>query len=368
MDEQNQIPDGNNLAVPEEDAVIMSDAPLTEAEPALSTDIESEPSEESLPAQIAGFWRRFFAFTIDLLIIALPLMLFGFAFRDFAFSLGPWGRLIGWGLFATYFGFSNSLIFAGQPIGKKVLKIAVVDQNEQYLSVKQSFLRAAILGSFFLFNMWTLPILANPILSLLVSVIVYGGLLTILYGLIINRTTRQGPHDFFVRSYVINAPRNPDTVLPSIPTIHRRFMVGLLCVGLVIGVGSLILSYTKPTFGIFGEGEWAQVEGLQDKLSADDRVFDVYVGRNNFQEVGNDEVIKSLEITAWMKESCQQSPAICTEVVDHIAETTFAEYENLDEIDGMTIQTLNRFDFGFAKGSFAEHYSGSIEAWQEMLD
>ena len=110
---------------------------------------------------IAGFWRRLTAFIVDILIA-------GF--------LGSWVykapiimSLIGYLLVTTYFGIFNSKINKGQSFGKMLMSIQVVDQNQQYMNLPVSLLRAAILYAPFCLMSWIVS--AHSTLSFLSSVI-----------------------------------------------------------------------------------------------------------------------------------------------------------------------------------------------------
>ena len=114
------------------------------------TYVKEEPPVNGLPKEIqmfeiAGFWRRFLAFVLDGLVLGIPVTVMGFIFRDFAFYLGPWGRLIGFGIIFLYWSYSNSILRNGQTIGKQLMKITVVDRNGAYLSPGKTMLRAGVL-------------------------------------------------------------------------------------------------------------------------------------------------------------------------------------------------------------------------------
>ena len=53
---------------------------------------------------IAGFWRRFFAFFIDSLILSIAGFVLGFIFFDYFVAIGTFGRLIGFAISLLYFG------------------------------------------------------------------------------------------------------------------------------------------------------------------------------------------------------------------------------------------------------------------------
>jgi hypothetical protein len=71
-------------------------------------DLQVEQAKETTSFAIAGFWHRVVAFSLDVFMIAIPLIILGFAFRDLAFSLGPWGRIVGFGIIFLYWGYYNS--------------------------------------------------------------------------------------------------------------------------------------------------------------------------------------------------------------------------------------------------------------------
>lgn len=123
---------------------------------------------------IAGFWRRLTAFIVYILIA-------GFFCYIIASLLGSWVykapiimSLIGYLLVTIYFGIFNSKINKGQNFGKMLMSIQVVDQNQQYMNLPASLLRAAILYAPFCLMSWVVS--PYPLLTL-ISSIVLGSLL-----------------------------------------------------------------------------------------------------------------------------------------------------------------------------------------------
>jgi uncharacterized RDD family membrane protein YckC len=95
-------------------------------------------------AEIAGFWRRLFAFCLDgLLLGALGAGIGLFAYDGLA-ALGDWGRLVGFLIAMIYFGVTDSDLSKGQTLGKRIAGIKVVTANGLPLSVRASTLRATI--------------------------------------------------------------------------------------------------------------------------------------------------------------------------------------------------------------------------------
>lgn len=327
-----------------------------------------QPSQEPSQTAISGFWRRLLAFVIDGSVVAIPLFILGFVIRDIAFTLGPWGRIIGYALIIPYWGYFNSEIRLGQTLGKRVSKIAVVDRHNNYLSLKKSFFRAIILGLIFMLNGWALSMLQVPVVAALLGGIVYGGSLVLIYGLVFNRTTRQGTHDLLARSYVIKAPPNLTAATPQIPRIHQRIIYGLLGVGLLIGVAGLLLQQNLPTLGVIEAGEWNEIQELQSSLMDSGEFFSVGVKRLNRSVAGNPTILKDLNIEVWAKTSCSHNPNYCDEAIKQIALSSFEEYENIEDLSGMRISVVNSFDFGLAKWSIAQGIAWSIEDWKKELE
>ena len=154
---------------------------------------------------IAGFWRRIGALFIDGLILGTVGFLLGLVLEDYFVQIGGWGRSIGFSIALFYFGILNSSIHKGQTIGKVILKINVVDSNNSFISLPKSFARYCIFGIPFYLNnaRFTEDLLFSPFIYL-ISLIIFGGLLSIIYLYIFNRNTRQSLHDVIIGTYVTN--------------------------------------------------------------------------------------------------------------------------------------------------------------------
>ena len=155
---------------------------------------------------ISGFWRRIGALFIDSLILGLVGLILGLFLESTFVQMGAWGRLVGFLIALIYFAVMNSSISGGQTIGKKALKLRVVDSTNAPIGIGRSALRYFILAIPFSLNgaqfsnEMMLSFLMYPL-----SLVIFGGLLSILYLYIFNRVTRQSLHDLAVGTFVVNA-------------------------------------------------------------------------------------------------------------------------------------------------------------------
>lgn len=195
--------------------------------------------EKTTTTWITGFWRRIGAFIIDSIILGIIGYVLGLFLSSWFVEIGVWGRLIGFAIALLYFGTLNSNIFNGQTLGKKLLKIKVVNSDNETIGILKSFARYCILGIPFFLNgaKFSDEILFSPFMYLL-SFLVFGGIFGIIYLYIFNRKTRQSLHDVIAGTYVVNI----DTKNEDIQIMWKPHLV---VVGVLFVVSGLIPVYTS---------------------------------------------------------------------------------------------------------------------------
>ncbi|AJR05389.1 RDD family protein [Photobacterium gaetbulicola] len=159
---------------------------------------------------ICGFWRRLGAFFIDLSLLGLVGFLLGTMFANTFVQLADWGRLIGFFILLTYFGVMNSERCHGQTVGKKLLKIKVVDASNSSISLAKSLLRYSFIAIPFSLN--GLQVTNELLLSYIkypLSLILIGGFFSLGYLFVFNRNTRQSVHDLLTGTFVVNLVAEP---------------------------------------------------------------------------------------------------------------------------------------------------------------
>lgn len=172
--------------------------------------IESKPTDQPW---IANFWRRFSAFLIDCLLIALVGYGISQLMVQFLVENPGLARVIGFLIVLPLSIIFDSRIGHGQTPGKKLLKLRVVDKNNLQISPLKAAARAIILYGPLFLNGATFPedLINSKLGSAFISVILFGGLFALLYLIIFNRNTRQSLHDVITGTYVINSEACIDT-------------------------------------------------------------------------------------------------------------------------------------------------------------
>jgi uncharacterized RDD family membrane protein YckC len=179
---------------------------------------------------IAGFWTRLGALVIDGLLLGLFGLVLGHFFSDQFAQMGSWGRLVGFGIGLIYFGVMNSALLGGQTVGKKLLRIRVVDDKNNTIPLFRSMLRYIVFilpltlnGVYFTdkemphftdkemphFTDKVMPHFTDKVMPYIgnypLSFFMLGGMFAIIYLYLYNRATRQSLHDLMVGTFVVNA-------------------------------------------------------------------------------------------------------------------------------------------------------------------
>jgi len=204
---------------------------------------------------IAGFWRRSFAFLIDLLLVG------GFCWStirllsNFLHQFPVISIFIGYFFVVLYFGLLNSHLHSGQTFGKQLLKIRVADTHGKDLAVIPSLLRSAILfaPSCLISLSGYFPIL---LLSELFNLLLACLQILLIYFYIFNRQNRRSIHDFVAGSMVINLKKDDqEQQVPEMWPKHKIFAALITLVGLGIGISS---------FNLFDRNNTVEIKKLKN--------------------------------------------------------------------------------------------------------
>jgi uncharacterized RDD family membrane protein YckC len=325
--------------------------------------IEStENNDDFMFPQLAGFWRRVAAFLIDGLLLGILGQIIGWSAPSFWFTIGPYGRTLGLIIVLAYFGLMYSKVSNGQTVGKRLLKIAVRDKNNKPLSIRRSLLRISILTFPALLNGWALPIFNNTIINWLVGIIVFGGIVTIVYTMVFNRGSRQGIHDLICGTYVVRLRGENIKAFPI--TAKKHWIVSGMLVAIVIVIVTTMAFFKGNIISKVG---LTDIAGVQEILNNDDRFHTVGVQTNTTRFIaGNVEPDRfnkrSISVTVWYK----GVPTVeeRSEVMNDVSEVVLGNVDNIDQYDSIRIIIKSAYDLGISSGSRTYSDNKSTDEWR----
>lgn len=307
--------------------------------------------EHKLRTGPSGFWRRVFAFWIDGIIIAIPGWLIGWAFYEQLVQIGQSGRLIGFVIALCYFAVLNSSIGDGQTIGKRLLKIRVVDLQGGRIPLYRSTLRYLIFGVPYFCNGLTIDSQSMPLLILL-GLIVFGLGGGILYLFIFNRGNRRTLHDFAVGTLVVKAePR----AVPQLQPVWQGHFIILVALLVSLGITGVMIP------SLIQQEPFAELLVVQKSLSQEEGVHRVMVK--------NGTTWKGDSTTQWYSVNIVVSdPHLdIEETANRFARMILIQGAGVDEKDLLVVNVMRGFDIGIASGWERQGFSFSPDVWRSKL-
>ena len=300
---------------------------------------------------ISGFWRRIAALFVDSIVLGLVGFALGLLFESAFVEMVNWGRLIGFGIALAYFGVMNSAISKGQTIGKKLLKIRVVDAANNPIGLVRSFIRYAILGTPFFLN--ALQFTSESLPSFIVYpiyMIVFGGLMAIPYLYLFNGETRQSLHDVLVGTYVVNADSEEQEV-SAFSKVHTVVVALLFLIGASVPFVYGNLQGNEVYKNVAGNDALITVSGvLKDNAAVTDAHVRL-VGFTSFDE-GQPKRSAFVAASIFLRVKQNENEALAKELAKVIS-TTYLEALEKDHI---MVQLSYGYDIGiFSRWSHRQY-------------
>jgi uncharacterized RDD family membrane protein YckC len=296
------------------------------------------------------------ALAIDGLCLGLPGIILGFFFFDSLARLGVWGRLLGFSIAMVYFGILNSAIGKGKTIGKRIMKIEVVDRAGNHLSVGRSFLRYAILGAPMFLNYAMIPpdVLLSPI-GYLIGFILFGVGGGIIYLYVCNRRTRQSLHDLAVGSFVVKTTPEGQ-VVDSMWRPHMIF-VGIWLLA-VVGITIVMTTLSK-------KGMIQELLAVQREIQSSCKVHMATATIGKSWRVFDG---KRLETTYFESNvTWKERPLDDDAAVQQVASVILRNYADIMKKDVLVVTTTYGYDIGFARSWRTQQVQHSPSEWQGIL-
>jgi uncharacterized RDD family membrane protein YckC len=321
-------------------------------------DLHASHLADQAPAQavISGFWRRLVAFILDGLLLGLVGVILGLLWFDPLAQLGGWGRLLGFCVSLVYFGVLNSAIGGGQTLGKRAMKIQVVDRSGHAISPGRSFLRYTVLGApYFLNHLLIPPSVAMSPIGLVIAFILFGFGGAIVYLYIFNRGTRQSLHDLVAGTFVTRTTL-PGQIAGSIWRPH------LIAVGVwfMAVIGSCMAMSALSRQGVF-----PGLLKVSGSIQATGKVHmaEVFVGK--IWSIGGSNRKETSYIQA--KVVCKAPSFDREDVAQEVASIALRDYPEAKDMDVIAVTIAYGYDIGLASAWTGQHISHSPSEWRDIL-
>lgn len=295
---------------------------------------------------ISGFWRRIAAFVLDCFILGAVGFLLGIAFEPKLVELGGAGKIVGFVIAIVYFGFMNSHIFKGQTLGKRLMKLRVVNIENHCISVGRSFVRYFAIGvPYFINGAKFDSVSEDSILAYVISFVFIGGLGSIIYLYLFNRRTRQSLHDLIVGTYVVNA------TVPYFP-VERIWRYHFIAVGILFIAGIAI-----PIFALknLDQENFSDLINAQKELMnlPEVRYASINEGVSNFHSSNyGDKTTKYISAQVWVKEDIIEDDSFAKKV----ANVLVINIKGSKEKDLIQIVTSYGYDIGIWSFSHSQQH------------
>ena len=304
--------------------------------------------------EISGFWRRVGAFLIDTILLGLIGLVLGIFFSQQFVELGGWGRAIGFPIAAIYFAILNSRVGGGQTIGKRVLGIQVIDKTGELIDLKRSTLRYIIIGiPYFLNGAIISESILYPLGVYIVSLLVFGFGLSIVYLFVFNRNTRQSLHDAIAGTYVVRKYVESTGTIEPVWSVHYA----------VCGI-AMVLSLLSPLF----IGRLSQDEFFTELLKTREQIQEVpqvvYAtiqdGRSTFSPAsGESQTTTYLSTQVYIKNKNIEDERLAAEIANIILKT----HKEATQRTLIQVVLTYGYDIGIASKWNQYRYSFTPEYW-----
>jgi uncharacterized RDD family membrane protein YckC len=323
---------------------------------------------------ITGFWRRLFAFGLDLLILALALAYPVYRWFSF-FLLHPgWTLFIGFATTFIYFVILNSRLGKGQTMGKRAMGIRVVNIRGETISVGRSALRFLVLALPFYGD--KAQFTCNGQVCALTTIMPWlfeAWELVIVYLFIFNRQTRQSLHDLVASTYVIEASlwqtRNLQLAVaggatssgsaPLYVTSQRLWREHWVIFGAILLVGTVFaVSISQGLIGNVPYGELAQIQQAVLR-SGKARMVGVKIVKN---WIGK-RTTTHLEVSFYPTSGAADYEKQAAEIAGIVLESS----PNALEMDLLDVVVLREAEFGFLHISANRSYSHTPSEWRRIV-
>ena len=316
------------------------------------------------------FWNRVGAYLIDILILGLTGFILGLFFKDIFVQLGTQALLVGFIISLVYFGIGNSKICNGQTLGKKAMKIKVVDKNLELISLQKSILRTLIyIVPYFFLNYGLNGSNQFSTLFIAKGIILLSFLIVLPVHFIINSSTRQAIHDLILKSYVIELSSYPGQQLQKSKLSSLVYSGGVLIVLIALFV-MINLQYRNLI------DTAKKLLPISEQINRNNNVQNSTISLNSsilrkFGSTENITATNSLAINIELNKNLisEMNPEDIAELsfVQDAIKMTLNDVTNAKRLDFIQVTLIYVYNTGIYKSSNTMTLTNTIEDWKMKI-
>jgi uncharacterized RDD family membrane protein YckC len=321
----------------------------------------------------AGFWKRFFAFIIDGIIVGVPTFIFSLLLKDIFLRLGENLWYIGFIILGLYFVPFNSDIGKGQTLGKKILKIRVVHGKGEFLTIPQSFFRYCILSLVIFSSGMGMSIysltgdfqIIATIYSILAIFVFFGVVILLIFN-----KDKRGLHDYLVNTMVINSKNIGDINVQKIDTLRDAFIkrkrAFIITIALFILVLSAVIILPKLLFNTFVSGaDFNAMHNLRIDLEESFSISNVGVQtqwKKRWESGSKIETNKNLIVSVYLKYPIFKDKNAKSRLYEQIKDRVLSSYQNIENYDKVIIIFRTGYSLGITYFWMKESHEFPVES------
>lgn len=303
----------------------------------------------------AVFWRRLFAFFIDGVLLGIVGSLLGLLWYDFFIQLGNWGRLIGFAIALIYFVPLDSHLGNGQTIGKRLMKIKVVDWKGDYISPAVSFFRYLIVALAIFLNGLYFKSFDNPAVYA-IGLLFFGSFLGTIYFYLFNKRTHQSLNDVICGTFVVRKETGGAPTKEKISKKHYYIFSSIMAV-LIIYFLFVIPNLISKNQAF---NDMVQLQNkIQNQNTSDFKSVRVFVG----QRYSNGKTNHFLRVNI----SVSRKLPSCEDMAKKVAASVIQNYPKLKDEDNIGISFVRGYDIGISYSYKNSNYFKSESEWKKEL-
>jgi len=316
------------------------------------------------------FWNRVGAYFIDILVLAFIGFILGLFLKDTFVQLGSQALLVGFTISLVYFGLGNSKIFNGQTLGKKALKLRVVDKKLNSISIQKSLLRTLIYTvPYFFLNYGLNGSTQFSTIFIAKGIILLSFLLVLPIHFIINSLTRQAIHDLVLKTYVVELSAYPGQQLKK-----SKLSAIIYSVASLIVLIAFFVVFNLQNKNIIETAQKLIPISEQIDKSSEVQNTSISLNSSTLRKLGSDNIISS---TNSLILNIELNKDLISDInPEDIADLTFVkdaikiilkDVTNAKRLDSIQVNLIYGYNIGIYKSSNSLTLSNSVEDWEQVI-